>query len=191
VDHWIDSLRCRLDQSLSRWIRDRRQRFYDSRSNFPRQIESDGPWHRPNRYTSTRPIPSQQSDLKSTLEIKGSHDLISANRSEINDYDFRSWWGIWDSIVSAHHRIDGQSRFSPARSCSRWNGAVVSCPRWLLWSYGWGESLIDGLRCYGGMYLYRLGGGWLHDRSNLVLICYNHILYIRNSYKLETKSVTW
>jgi hypothetical protein len=23
------------------------------------------------------------------------------------------------------------------------------------------------------MYLYRLEGGWLHDRSNLVLICYN------------------
>jgi hypothetical protein len=41
-----------------------------------------------------RPIPSQPSDLKSTLEIKGSHDLISSNRSEINDYDFRSQWGI-------------------------------------------------------------------------------------------------
>jgi hypothetical protein len=27
-------------------------------------------------------------DLKSTLEIKGSRDLISSNRSEINDYDF-------------------------------------------------------------------------------------------------------
>jgi hypothetical protein len=35
------------------------------------------------------------------------------------------------------------------------------------------------------MYLYRLGGGWLHYRSNIVLICYNHILYIRNSNKLE------
>ena len=45
--------------------------------------------------------------------------------------------------------------------------------RWLLRGYGWDESLIDGLRCYGGMYLYRLEGGWLHDRSNLVLICYN------------------
>jgi hypothetical protein len=30
----------------------------------------------------------------------------------------------------------------------------------------------------------------LHYRSNLVLICYNHILSIRNSSKLETKSVT-
>jgi hypothetical protein len=30
----------------------------------------------------------------------------------------------------------------------------------------------------------------LHDRSNLVLICYNPILSIRNSNKLETKSVT-
>jgi hypothetical protein len=29
----------------------------------------------------------------------------------------------------------------------------------------------------------------LYDRSNLVLICYNHILSIRNSNKLETKSV--
>jgi hypothetical protein len=29
----------------------------------------------------------------------------------------------------------------------------------------------------------------LHDRSNLVLICYNHILSVRNSNKLETKSV--
>jgi hypothetical protein len=43
--------------------------------------------------------------------------------------------------------------------------------------------LIDGLRCYGDMYLYRLRGGRLHDRFNLVLICYNHILYIRNSNK--------
>jgi hypothetical protein len=139
----------------------------------------------------TRPIPSQLSDLKSTLKIKGSRDLISSNKFEINDYDLRSWWGIWDSIVSAHHRIDGQGRFSPTRSCSRRNGAVASCPRWLLRGYGWDESLIDGLRCYGDMYLYRLRGGWLHDRYNLVLICNNHILYIWNSNKLEPKSVTW
>jgi hypothetical protein len=52
------------------------------------------------------------------------------------------------------------------------------------------ESMIDDLRCYGGMYLYRLGGRWLHDRSNLILICYNHILYIKNSKKLKTKSLT-
>jgi hypothetical protein len=32
-------------------------------------------------------------------------------------------------------------------------------------------------------YLFNL----LHDRSNLVLICYNHILYIRNSNKLKTR----
>jgi hypothetical protein len=50
--------------------------------------------------------------------------------------------------------------------------------------------MIDGLMCYGDIYLYRLGGGWLHHRSNLVLICYNHIISIRNSNKLETKSVT-
>jgi hypothetical protein len=84
--------------------------------------------------------------------------------------------------------------------------------------YGGDESMIDGLRCYGGMYLYRrkVGGymidliwylsittisyilgtltnlkpNLLHDRSNLVLICYNPILSIRNSNKLETKSVT-
>jgi hypothetical protein len=29
----------------------------------------------------------------------------------------------------------------------------------------------------------------LHNRSNLVLICYNHILSVRNYNKLETKSV--
>jgi hypothetical protein len=52
------------------------------------------------------------------------------------------------------------------------------------------KSMIDGLRCYGGMYLYRLEGRWLHDRSNPVLICYNRILSIRNSNKLETKFVT-
>jgi hypothetical protein len=50
--------------------------------------------------------------------------------------------------------------------------------------------MIDGLRCYGGMYLYRLGGGWLHNRYNLVLIYYNPILSVRISNKLETKSVT-
>jgi hypothetical protein len=59
----------------------------------------------------------------------------------------------------------------------------------LLRGYKGDESMIDGLRCYGGMYFYRLGGGWLHDRFNLVLICYNPILSIRNSNKLETKSV--
>jgi hypothetical protein len=56
-----------------------------------------------------------------------------------------------------------------------WIAAVL--PR----GYREDKFMIDGLMYYGGMYLYRLGGGWLHDRSNLVLICYNHILYIRNS----------
>jgi hypothetical protein len=55
VDRWIDSLRWILDRSLGRWIEDRRQRFYDSRSNFPRQIESDILRPRPNRY-ATDPI---------------------------------------------------------------------------------------------------------------------------------------
>jgi hypothetical protein len=50
VDRWIDILRCRLDRSLDRWIEDRRQRFYDIKSNFPLQIESAGPRPRPNQY---------------------------------------------------------------------------------------------------------------------------------------------
>jgi hypothetical protein len=54
----------------------------------------------------------------------------------------------------------------------------------LLRDYRGDESMIDGLRCYDG-------SEWLLDRSNLVLIFYNHILSIRNSNKLETKSVTW
>jgi hypothetical protein len=51
----------------------------------------------------------------------------------------------------------------------------------LLLGYRGDESMIDGLRCYGGMYLYRLGAVWLHDRSNIVLFCYNHILFVSNS----------
>jgi hypothetical protein len=60
----------------------------------------------------------------------------------------------------------------------------------LLRGYRGYESMIDDLRCYGGMYLCRLGHGWLHDKSNLVLICYIPILSFRNSNKPETKSVT-
>jgi hypothetical protein len=70
------------------------------------------------------------------------------------------------------------------RAAMAWMMAV------LLRGYRGDESMIDGLRCYGGMYLYRPGGGWFRDRSNLVLICYNHIISVRNSNKLETKSVT-
>jgi hypothetical protein len=145
----------------------------------------------------TRSILSQPSDLKITFEIKGSHNLISVNRSEINDYDFRSRCGIWDSIMSAHHQIDVQGHFSPARSCSRWNGAATSYPRWqahrravaaarlwMRWVFDWWLEVWWYI-------LYRPGGGWLHERSNLVLICYNHILYIRNSNKLNQKYVTW
>jgi hypothetical protein len=94
---------------------------------------------------------------------------------------------------------------------------VASMAAVLLRGYRGDEFMIDGLRCYGGMYLYRLGGGWLHNRSililicynlyyllgtltnskpillhyrsNIVLICYNHILFVRNSNKLKTKSV--
>jgi hypothetical protein len=78
--------------------------------------------------------------------------------------------------------------------------------------------MIGGLRCYGGMYYigwevggymihliwylsvtilsYLLGSlinskpNMLHDRSNQILICYNHILSVRNSNKLEIKYVT-
>jgi hypothetical protein len=55
--------------------------------------------------------------------------------------------------------------------------AVVACmAAVLLRGYRGDKSMIDGLRCYGDMYLYRLGGRWLHDRSNLILICYIPIL---------------
>jgi hypothetical protein len=39
-------------------------------------------------YLTWTGILSQWLDLKSMLEIKGSRDLISANRSELNGYDF-------------------------------------------------------------------------------------------------------
>jgi hypothetical protein len=62
------------------------------------------------------------------------------------------------------------------RATIAWMAAVP--PR----GYRGDEFMIDGLMCYGAIYLYRLGGGWLHDRSNLVLICYNPII----SYLLRT-----
>jgi hypothetical protein len=55
-----------------------------------------------------------------------------------------------------------------------WRQAVVA---WMaavvLQGYREDGSMIDGLKCYDGMYLYRRdeGGGRLHDRSNLILIC--------------------
>jgi hypothetical protein len=54
---------------------------------------------------------------------------------------------------------------------------MVALPR----DYRGDESMVDGVRCYGDIYLYRVGGGWLHDRSNLVLIYKNSILSVRNS----------
>jgi hypothetical protein len=150
-------------------------------------------------YLTWTGILSQLSDLKSMLEIKGSRDLISANRSELNGYDFfyhdgvfeiQSWAlisGLMARAISPPH--DPVHAGTGLRHSAR--GGRPTGEQWVLRGYGWDESLIDGLRCYSDMYLYRLGGGWLHDRSNLVLICYNHILYIRNSNKLETKSVTW
>jgi hypothetical protein len=50
----------------------------------------------------------------------------------------------------------------------------------LLRGYRGDESMVEGLRCYGDMYLYRWGDGWLHDISNQVLICYNLNLSVRN-----------
>jgi hypothetical protein len=53
-----------------------------------------------------------------------------------------------------------------------WRWAVVAyMATTLLRGYRGDESMVDGLRCFGDMYLYRLGGGWLYDRSNLLLIC--------------------
>jgi hypothetical protein len=41
----------------------------------------------------------------------------------------------------------------------------------LLRGYRGYESMIDDLRCYDDIYLYRLGGGWLHKYTT-DLICY-------------------
>jgi hypothetical protein len=95
-------------------------------------------------------------------------------------YDPRELPGV--SIIGP-----GIGRGVTARHAPR---ATTRARAWVLGRHYRDESMIDSLSYYGGMYLYRLGGGWLHDRFNLVLICYNHILYIRNSNKLETKYVT-
>jgi hypothetical protein len=86
----------------------------------------------------------------------------------------------FDELVLAAYACE----FSWRRAAVAWMAAV------LLRGYRGNESMIDGLGCYGDMYLYRLEYRWLHDRSNLILICYNHITSIRNSNKIETKSVT-
>jgi hypothetical protein len=70
----------------------------------------------------TRPIPSQLSDLKSMLEIKGSHDLISANRSEINDYVFLITMGYL-RFNRERSSLDRQSRlFLPS--------TILFTPEW-------------------------------------------------------------
>jgi hypothetical protein len=69
----------------------------------------------------------------------------------------------FDELVIAAYGCE----LSWRRAAVAWMAAV------LLRGYRGDAYMIDGLRCYGGMYLYRLWGGWLHDRSNLVLICYN------------------
>jgi hypothetical protein len=52
-----------------------------------------------------------------------------------------------------------------------WRRAIVA---WmtaaLLQGYKEDDFMVDGLRCYGVMYLYRQGGGRFYDRSNLVTI---------------------
>jgi hypothetical protein len=82
-------------------------------------------------------------------------------------------------VIAAYGR-----ELSWRRTAVAWMAAVL--PR----GYRGDESMIDDMRFYGDMYLYRLGGGWLHGRSNLVLIYYNPILSIKNSNKLETQSVS-
>jgi hypothetical protein len=59
---------------------------------------------------------------------------------------------------------------------SWWRVALAWMVAVLLRDYRGDVSMSDGLRGFGGMHLYRLGGERLHDRSNLILICYNHIL---------------
>jgi hypothetical protein len=153
------------------------------------------------------------------LEIKGSRDLISANISEINDYDFRSRWGTWDSIVN-HERSSPDRQpgsflprtilFTLERGCgilpavagppvsggcfeamdemSLWlmaRGVIVACI-YIGWEVG--GYMLD-LSWYSSVTIisYLLGTltnskpNTLHDRSNMVLICYNHILSVRNS----------
>jgi hypothetical protein len=57
-------------------------------------------------------------------------------------------------------------------ACGRelsWRGAaVVWMAAALLRGYREDESMVDGFRCYGGIYLYTHGGGRLHNKSNLV-----------------------
>jgi hypothetical protein len=122
-------------------------------------------------------------------------------------FEIQSWVPITGSTVRAvsppHNHIHTRTGLRHPACGGRPTGG-----RWLLRGYGWDESLIDSLKCYGDMYLYRLEVGgyiidliWylsvttisyilatltnskpnpLHDRSNLVLICYNTIQSIRN-----------
>jgi hypothetical protein len=103
---------------------------------------------------------SRPTDSRSTTTIFD-HDGV---------FEIQSWALINGSTPGSF--LPRTILFTPERGCS-----ILPPPtgeRWLLRGYGWYESLIDGLRCYCGMYLYRLGGGWLHDGSNMVLIYYNH-----------------
>jgi hypothetical protein len=71
----------------------------------------------------------------------------------------------FDELVIAAYGCERSWR----RTAVAWMAAA------LLRGYIEDESMIDGLRCYSGIYLYRLGGGWLYDKPNLVPICWNPI----------------
>jgi hypothetical protein len=85
------------------------------------------------------------------------------------------WWSSPKLSLELERNSNFDELVIAAYGCElSWRRAVVA---WmaavLLRGYRGDAYMIDGLRCYGGMYLYRLRGGWLHDRSNLVLIYYN------------------
>jgi hypothetical protein len=149
------------------------------------------------------------------LEIKGSRDLISPidprSTATIFDHD-----GVFE--IQSWALITG--RWPGQRGCGilpvvvgspasgGWWEAMDDMSLWLMaWCVmvacifiGWevGGYMID-LIWYLSVTtisyiletLTNSNQNMLHDRSNLVLICHSHIIYIRNPNKLEPKSVTW
>jgi hypothetical protein len=150
VDRWIDSLRCRLNRSLGRWIGDRWQIFDDSRSNFPARLNQTA--HGLGRI-GTRPIPSQLSDLKSTLEVKGSRDLISPtdlrSTSMIFNHDVVFDIQSWALITGSTARVVSSRTilFMPKRGCGilpavagppAIGGCCEAIEEMSLWLMAWG-----------------------------------------------------
>jgi hypothetical protein len=160
------------------------------------------------------------------LEIKGSRNLISANRSQINatifDHDGYLRFNRDHSSLDRWPRpfLPRTILFRPERGCDilpavagpqASGGCCEAMDEMSLWLMVWGVMVayfyigwevggyMKDLICYLSVTTisYILGTltnsklNLLHDRSNLVLICYNPILSIRNSNKLKTKSVTW